>query len=100
MIAALLHEAPSDIQMILCAFKCCRHPDEPNEGHPDAQFIRHYFFEEKPPVEPPSALISTTFLFIDTIDPDVAADFVLEQLALRANPLLELFSLDGLDIAP
>ena len=100
MIAALLHEAPSDIQMILCAFKCCRHPDEPNEGHPDAQFIRHHFFEEKPPVEPPSALISTTFLFIDTTDPDVAADFVLEQLALRANPLLELFSLNGLDIAP
>lgn len=100
MIAALLHDAPLDTQMILCAFKCCRHPDEPNEGHPDAQFIRHQFFGEKPPVEPPSALISTTFLFIDTIDSEVAAGFVLEQLALRDNPSIETFSLAGLDIAP
>lgn len=98
MMAALLHEAPIDVQIILCAFKRARHPDEPKQGHPDAQFIRHHFFNEPPPPSPPSALIASAFLFVNSVDPDVEVGFVLEQLLRDPNQPVESYALDELNL--
>lgn len=100
MVAALLHEAPVEIQMILCGFKRGRHPDEPSQGDPDAQFVRNHFFAENISVDSPSAIVAAAFLFIDGVDPDVEVGFLLDQLTRGANTLPEVFSLDGLDIVP
>ena len=98
MMAALLNEAPQDIQMVLCAFKRARHPDEPNRGNPDAQYIRSHFYAEKPPSEPISAIVSAAFLFIQGVDADVEVGFMLDHLTRDPNIAPESYSLDGLEL--
>ena len=96
MMAALLHEAPISIQMILCGFKRAHHPDEPSEGNPDAQFIRNHFFAEDPPGAAVSPILSAAFLFIESVDPDVEVGFMLDQLTRDPNATIETFSLDSI----
>lgn len=98
MMAALLHEAPENIQMILCGFKRARHPDEPNKGNPDAQFVRNHFYAEKAPTEPISPIVSAAFLFIQGVDPDVEVGFMLDQLTRDPNAPPESYPIDGMNL--
>lgn len=99
LIAALMHEAPEEVQMAMCALKDAVHPNEPPQGHPDPQYIRHHFFDGPPPTSAPSSLISTTFLFVGGVDPSVEGKFVLEQVALgdTPRPAPESYELPPLD---
>lgn len=99
LIAALMHEAPQGVQMAMCALKDAIHPNEPSQGHPDPQYIRHHFFEGPPPTSAPSSLIATTFLFVGGIDPSVEGEFVIEQIALgdTPRPAPESYELPPLD---
>ena len=100
LLAALMHQAPENVQMAMCALKDAVHPNEPIGGHPDPQYIRQHFFEGPPPDKAPSALISTTFLFVGGIDPSVEGEFVLEQIALgnTPQPAPESYELPSLDV--
>lgn len=100
MLAALLHDAPKDIQMLLCAFKGTRHPDEPNRGDPNAQLIRQHFYAAPAPTSTPSPVLSAVFAFVSGVDPDVEVDFVLEQMLRDGSTPVESYSLEGLDLNP
>lgn len=98
MLAALLHEAPQEIQMLLCGFKGAMHPDEPVHGNPDAQFVRQHFYNAKPPRTAPSPILAAVFTCVSGFDPDVEVNFVLEQMLRDGSTPVESYSLDGLDL--
>ena len=86
LVAEMLHEAPLDIQMLICAFKNTIHPQEDPVGHPQPKMIRERFFNGPPPnTMCDTGQLSALLFCMDTYDPDVAAYAIIPLISQPPN---------------